>query len=128
MSLAEVPHSIYTYAPLDPAKREIRLLHLLAGPKYATSRCMLQTVSLDQQHPFDALSYAWGASQDRQPVNVDGKIAYVTQNLSLALDQFQSEIESGQEHILWIDAVYDQNLGPREKLEANALIDLYQPE
>src|ERR1700712_4910657 len=90
----------YTYVPLNPTERQIRVLHLLAGPKHATPRCALEIVSLKDEPHFDALSYAWGTSENRKHIEVDDISVYVTRNLYEALDQFQSELRPFQRHIL----------------------------
>ncbi|KAK3614284.1 hypothetical protein LTR56_027351 [Elasticomyces elasticus] len=51
----------YVFDPLDPAHREIRLLHLLPGSWEEPLCCDLQVVCLDDYPDYQGLSYVWGA-------------------------------------------------------------------
>jgi uncharacterized secreted protein with C-terminal beta-propeller domain len=80
------------YSPLDPSKREVRLLTFDQSnvsrkdlPK--TIACTLTTHSLDGTFTaFDALSYVWGNPSITKPVYINGHRVYVTTNLYDALD------------------------------------------
>ncbi|KAH7341182.1 heterokaryon incompatibility protein-domain-containing protein [Pyrenochaeta sp. MPI-SDFR-AT-0127] len=120
----EDQRSTYTYVPLNEAKREIRLLHLLPkiaikmhnGPMSGSHfvhqnarpliddaiRCTSSVASLDNPPPFEALSYVWGDPKGVIPIDFDGHDFLVTANLHCALRHLQLEDE---ERILWIDAL-----------------------
>jgi hypothetical protein len=104
-SLLPKQQSTYKYSPLDPTKREIRLLHVIPGSTSTAPHCRIETVSLDDGPEFVALSYAWGQSLVRKRIHVDGKVVYLTRNLFDALVQFQSELHTSGQLSLWADAV-----------------------
>lgn len=60
----------YQYHPLDPGARSIRVLTLLPGTFTSEIRIALESIHFtDEVIPtFEALSYAWGSSED--PVNI----------------------------------------------------------
>lgn len=70
------------YAPLNQETREIRLLRL--GPSLMVEeqpRCFLETVSLDENPCFEALSYAWGNPNIKRPTKLENREWPVTNNL-----------------------------------------------
>ncbi|KAF8858347.1 HET-domain-containing protein [Acephala macrosclerotiorum] len=91
------------YTPLDPTRREIRLLRILPPTDEAgTIHCQLETVSLDDEPEYNALSYEWnppgcGASSTKVVVN-DHEVP-ATANLRHALER----LEAGPRY--WIDAL-----------------------
>ena len=111
----------FQYSPLDLTKREIRLLHLLpigdplseasatgesaAPSENARIRCHLKHVNLDDRPSYTALSYAWGDSKRRVPLEIDGKVLYIAENLADAIAQIHSELKQSDEFVLWADAV-----------------------
>jgi hypothetical protein len=55
------------YSPLDPSRREMRLLTIGPGLK-----CSLATASLNDKPLYYALSYYWGAPSETIAINMDG--------------------------------------------------------
>lgn len=104
--------SIYP-CPLDPGRREIRVLTVHPGDPNDDIVCDLRTISLDTGgcDTFNALSYVWGDAQQRQPITLDGVPTTVTANLAVALRSFRSRSPSpnlSREVLdlpLWVDAV-----------------------
>ncbi|KAK3343676.1 heterokaryon incompatibility protein-domain-containing protein [Lasiosphaeria hispida] len=95
--------------PLDPAKKEIRLLELLPLPENdgATS-CRLSTVSLLNKPKFTALSYHWGSVSDTEEIMLNGVPWHVTKNLAAALSymtQLQAGGELDRNSRVWVDAL-----------------------
>ena len=77
------------YEPLDPNRREIRLLQLIGGSNDGPIQCSLHTVGLDEAGlKFAALSYVWGDESITRDVLVDGHPRAVTTNLESALRSF----------------------------------------
>ncbi|GAB1318982.1 Heterokaryon incompatibility protein 6, OR allele [Madurella fahalii] len=99
------------YKPLDPRKKEIRLLELLAispDDKVCAS-CRLTTVSLDDKPRFMALSYVWGEPSVTGTILLNGAKRQVTKNLAAALKcltpSAQKHQQTGTNSRLWVDAV-----------------------
>jgi hypothetical protein len=111
----------FKYRPLDPTKREIRLLHL---PKKSSKqwlmtssafvalvrhgedpeemyRCKLEHVSLDDAPPYQALSYNWGDAEPTCLIMVNDQPSWITSNLAEAIHHL---IEK-QGLDIWIDAI-----------------------
>lgn len=80
----------------------IRLLTLLPGLPDEKIRCSLIYTRLDSVLPFEAISYAWGDSNDRVDIELSGKIFATTRSLCDALHQFRRREES---RLLWADAI-----------------------
>ncbi|KXX78589.1 Heterokaryon incompatibility protein 6, OR allele, partial [Madurella mycetomatis] len=77
------------YEPLDPSRREIRLLRIEGGSYEGPIRCSLYTVSLDEVDlEFAALSYVWGDESMTKDVLVNNHLRAVTTNLESALQNF----------------------------------------
>lgn len=65
-------------------------------------RCFLETVSLDDNLRFEALSYAWGNPNIKRPIKRENREWPVTNNLEAGLRYLRSPSE---EKTLWIDAL-----------------------
>ncbi|KAF2764362.1 hypothetical protein EJ03DRAFT_282244, partial [Teratosphaeria nubilosa] len=82
----------FLHTPLDPSKREIRLL-VMRSPhgwrRYLSEHihCTLSVHSLGSAPSYTALSYVWGNPKKRKRIYVNGRRAYITQNLFEALEQ-----------------------------------------
>jgi hypothetical protein len=117
----EAQRSTYTYTPLNKARSQIRLLHIL--PKYdqlsenAGSEtlelagscfpndaicCRLSLATLDDPPAFEALSYAWGDPKHVMSIQIEGHAIPVTKNLHDALIHLRRDYT---ERICWVDAV-----------------------
>jgi hypothetical protein len=104
----------FRYRPLNPANREIRLVHLLprrrespsaitpGGASQTPLSCTIQHVSLEQNIKYTALSYVWGNPKATRPILLDGHVFRATENLESALRHFQQDSE---EVVLWVDAI-----------------------
>lgn len=77
------------YQPLDPSRRQIRLLQIVDGSENGPIECVLHTVDFDDiDFEFAALSYVWGDESITKDVLVDGHSRAVTTNLESALRNF----------------------------------------
>lgn len=75
--------------PLDPARREIRLLRITGVSDDGVVQCSLSTVSLDDDDvSFTALSYVWGNETITEDIILNGHRRAVTTNLESALRNF----------------------------------------
>ncbi|KAH8767593.1 heterokaryon incompatibility protein-domain-containing protein [Hyaloscypha finlandica] len=105
--------SSYRYKPLDTQKNEIRLLTIEPLTPVSLIKCQIQTVSLDNAPPYQALSYAWGHGRGYRNIYLQGYLYSVTENLAAALRQL-SRPGSGVRPI-WIDAICINQQDPRER-------------
>ncbi|KAI0381777.1 heterokaryon incompatibility protein-domain-containing protein [Hypomontagnella monticulosa] len=92
----------YHFLPLDHARQEIRVLHLLPGQFSDPISCRLSHDSLEGNPTYIALSYVWGDGSNPQHITLENTEFSVTANLYTAL-QFLRRAKS--ERILWIDAI-----------------------
>lgn len=104
--MATIPsnHILYPYRPLEKTNH-IRLLKLLPGVKSQKVDCQLMPVSLDSNPQYEALSYAWGKSQDQHltnPIWIDNVQVSIQENLYHALLALR---KLSQARILWVDAI-----------------------
>ncbi|KAK4905863.1 hypothetical protein LTR49_024909 [Elasticomyces elasticus] len=118
------------YRPLEAARREIRVLHLLPGWPGTAVRCQLHTVSLDHEFApvYEALSYTRGAAtEDRfitlQCNGVQRDVA-VTDNLWAALNGLRHR--SIWSRTIWVDAICINQLDLAERgSQVASMRDIY---
>lgn len=95
----------FRYRPLDPARKEIRLLRFVDEPANDGSielSCTIEHVSLlelsqctsgqqgDTDVGYSAISYAWGDTGKRAQLTVEGKTLHIPVNAYLALHYLRS--------------------------------------
>ena len=91
------------YKPLNLERREIRLLHIKPSLKLKDQpQCFLETVSLDDDPQFEALSYAWGDPNLTRPIRLEDREWYATINLEAGLRYLRSHSE---DMVIWVDAL-----------------------
>ncbi|KAK8036965.1 heterokaryon incompatibility protein-domain-containing protein [Apiospora marii] len=97
------------YTPLDPGRKEIRLLRITPSVDHAAQiSCSIVIAGLQGPPPhYAALSYVWGDAKVTEEIRVDGEPFQATKNLALALRQFRESYakEDGETLHLWADAV-----------------------
>src|SRR4051794_17247950 len=87
--------------PLDPSKKEIRLLSLHdSEDANALLSGQLQRTTLDDD--YTALSYVWGDERNRRPIQLNGVHTTITANLEAVLKQLRAEKKAIK---IWIDAL-----------------------
>ena len=74
----------------------------------------LETVALENEPRYTALSYVWGDPSDRLPFVLDSHRLLITRNLALALQALQLDDEP---FVLWIDALCINQNDLKEKSE-----------
>ncbi|KAI5924089.1 HET-domain-containing protein [Camillea tinctor] len=99
------------YTPLDAQKNQIRVLSLLPGAFGDRICCELSIETTEAE--YEALSYVWGDSSDRLPIEIGGQEVEVTKSLEGALRHIRSETEV---RYLWVDAVC---INQKDDLERN---------
>jgi Heterokaryon incompatibility protein (HET) len=93
----------HLWKPLDPSKRQIRLLALEPNPDVeATPSGRLETKSLDRHPIFDAVSHAWGGPQKSFPIYIDNTRVPMTQSLHECLRHFRHATDV---RWFWVDAI-----------------------
>jgi hypothetical protein len=95
----------------------IRLLCLLPHEdKNARIQCQLFDYSLQESekrtHPYDALSYVWGDSDNPQSISIGEHDLLVTVNLHKALSRLRHRSIA---RIIWVDAVCINQENEKEK-------------
>ncbi|KAE9375993.1 HET-domain-containing protein [Stipitochalara longipes BDJ] len=89
------------YSPLL-STRHIRVLHITPGISTEEISCSLETICLDDQLLYSALSYVWGAPSPTQYIRLNSVRKAVTPNLHSALRNIRKLDESA---VFWIDAL-----------------------
>lgn len=97
--MAQAPSIMYVLTSRE--EKQIRTLTLYAGKVHNPIRCSLHIVSLEEQPPYEALSYTWGYSRHTSPIEVDGVEFNATINLERALRHLR---EDDRDLTLWVDA------------------------
>ena len=113
----------YAYGALQPEKRQIRLVTLVAGTE-AIIKAKLSTVSLDDEPRFETLSYVWGDKNITLPIAIERHPFQVTENLEAALHSLR---HPDIDRVLWIDSLcVNQNdfNTEGENAKSNALLAL----
>lgn len=113
------------FSPLDPARRQIRLLRLEPTPSDLSA--VLETVSLDNDPEYTALSYTWGTEvSSGAGIALNGKAPRlpITKNLEVVLEH----LCAGQDGpvTLWVDALCINQADVEEKSHQITLMkDVY---
>ncbi|KAH7376795.1 heterokaryon incompatibility protein-domain-containing protein [Plectosphaerella cucumerina] len=102
----------YTYRPLDPLKREIRILRLRRRNASPDIVCDFFRTTVDTAPPFEAVSYTWGGESMTENIVVDGGRVAVSPTVSKWLRYRRSFFS---EAYLWIDAVCIDQANSDEK-------------
>jgi hypothetical protein len=109
---------------MDPLPLDyIRLLRIEAGVDESPIRCRLVTTSLEASPPYEALSYAWGSTEQDSIITCDDVPLFVTQNLYDAIQYLRNQ---EHERIIWIDAVCINQRHDKERTEQVGIMkDIY---
>ena len=91
------------YQSLVVERKEVRLAVLRPANSYtADIHCDLQVVSLCDDPQYYAISYVWGDGKKLRPINLNGILWQVTENLESALRHLRA---LRRYTCLWIDAI-----------------------
>ncbi|KAK5940581.1 hypothetical protein PMZ80_006998 [Knufia obscura] len=107
----------YRYDQLSDPEPYIRVLQLLPAENedddlHCTLHAMCLSHSPEDKYAYEALSYAWGDSQERRTVYLDGCLLYITVNLDAALRHLRY---TSRNRRLWVDALCINQSDDREK-------------
>jgi len=93
------------YAPLNDEKAEVRIVDVLPDDEPTSQiRCEMNTISLEQDPNFHALSYVWGDKYQVETISINGYQIKVTKNLADALRRIRRPDARGFSR-LWVDAI-----------------------
>ncbi len=98
-------HESYHYCALHTGEDgcpQIRLLELKPGYRDDKIRCGLLPVPLGNSLQYETISYCWGDSTVRVPIECEGKRLDITRSLHSALLRFR---DPDTPRILWADAI-----------------------
>lgn len=106
--------------PLNPERREIRLLQLHPSQHWFTEiRCSLEIVSLDSNPQYEVISHCWGNATNISYIRLSGNGIYVTtQNLK----HLRSLRGNSESRVLWVDFICVHQIDMDENSELAALI------
>jgi hypothetical protein len=90
------------YHPLNPERREIRLMYIKKSQPGDALEASLLHVSSDNTPQYEALSYVWGDKQNPGLLTLNGYHLEITPNLKAAFVELRSETH---DRLLWVDAV-----------------------
>lgn len=108
----------YSYGAL-PSDSHIRYLLLEPGQSGDPLVCSLHVTELEDQTPFEAISYVWGTSERTEPIQCDGKTLYVTPNLRDSLVAVRRPDEA---RALWSDSICINQGNSEEKAQQVSLM------
>jgi hypothetical protein len=112
------------YEPLNPHRKEVRLLTIIPNEFAEDIHCSLARVSLDDAPSYEALSYAWGPPRRTRLIYLNEVPWAITNNLESALRHLRY---LDRPRVLWIDALC---INQRDLLERNSQIthmtDVYE--
>lgn len=112
--------SQYAYAPINSSAGDIRLLNVKKGLfRSDIVECELLTTSLDQEMPYQALSYCCGTAGRTKVMVCNGSKHCIQPSLNNALKAFRQS--KYQEFYLWTDAV---SINQADKAELSEQIPL----
>ena len=84
----------YCYDPLDHQVGHLRLVTIQPSPNHlAKIECILTHNHLGKAQ-YCALSYTWGNPDNKQTINVNGRLFEVTKNIFVALQDLRNGNES----------------------------------
>lgn len=108
----------FEYRPL-PNKHSIRILHILPGAESLPICCDIETVTLDDNPQYDALSYVWGQPIYNEAIiiaNSDEQDAVYHLGITTSLHEALTHLRNtGRGIPLWVDAICinQEDLGER---------------
>jgi tetratricopeptide (TPR) repeat protein len=117
------PPGSFEYHPLDPEKKQIRLVSIKKGRREDPLEAHLIDASTTKFQDCEALSYVLGSLKALAPILLHGHEFETTQNLRTALLYLRSETK---DRILWIDAIcINQNSLSERNSQVQLMRDIY---
>ncbi|KAH8895496.1 hypothetical protein GQ53DRAFT_641392, partial [Thozetella sp. PMI_491] len=97
-----VPKGPFSYEPLNPTNREVRLLRLAKPPGKDGLHLSLTSCPLDQAPPFMAVSYCWGDAKQMIEIDCNRETLAITASLDYALKRV---FNWKPDLVLWADGI-----------------------
>jgi hypothetical protein len=111
------------YDILDPSASCMRLVTIEPGSQCDEIECTLQTTSLHEHEPYEALSYVWGDINTKTPIKLNGCQFPVTTNLMSAIRHLRLD---SRRRTMWIDAICINQLDLEERTsQVKQMRDIY---
>ncbi|KAI0450014.1 HET-domain-containing protein [Xylaria acuta] len=111
------------FLPIDSRRGQIRLLQIAPGQVGEPIRCSYQIASVDENVPYQTLSYVWGEMGGNRTIIVEGTEAELTDNLFDALARIRHETKPRH---LWVDALcINQQDGDEKTAQVNMMHRIY---
>jgi hypothetical protein len=101
----------YTYHPLPPGERRIRLLQLLPGSGSDNIQCDIINYTINVERPFgmyEALSYCWGDPRNPRRIQVKNQGDAASRYLDVTANLFEGMKrlrDPDMPRMMWIDAI-----------------------
>lgn len=103
----------YSSIRVEPFKDALRLIILMPSTeKSSPIECTLAQDFLQNESPYEALSYVWGAVPGKSQIQVNKRPFLATKNLEAALRTLRLHNSA---RILWVDAICINQKDPQEK-------------
>lgn len=123
ISTAAHSESIYNSVPLNGHQRVIRTLVVHCGSFNNEMKCSLQTVSLDDDPTYTALSYSWGNPQDTCDITLNNQKITIRNTLAVALRYMRRD---DKDIVVWADAIcINQNDTKEKSCQVAMMGDIY---
>lgn len=117
---------MYTYSPLSPDKKTIRLLRLTPGSPSKDLDFEVAVRPLEEAPRYNALSYCWGSGNREESILCNGKGLLITKVLAEALKQVFVLDRNGTEWI-WVDQICVNQVDILERgSQVNMMRDIYK--
>lgn len=104
-------HINFVYGPLAWSGQFWILTILAAGDDHLPLRCRLRQATHDYSPKYEALPYAWGSMPNRSIIINKKALKY----LRRAIDLFLSLRRRDAQRLVWVDAIYINQLDAEEK-------------
>ncbi|KAI1189188.1 HET-domain-containing protein [Nemania serpens] len=115
------PH--FEFLPIDSSRGQIRVLRIAPGKAGETIECSYEIVNVDDNVPYQTLSYVWGSMDETRTAIIEGTKADLTDNLFAALTRIRHETETRR---LWVDALCINQANAAEKMaQVNMMRSIY---
>lgn len=106
------PIRIHSRHPLDAHRQGTRQVTIRCGRYPDPIKCQLETIDLNSESQYEALSYVWGSTSRTLEIILDDHRFKVTENLGIALGFLRSPYE---DRVMWIDAICINQLDLNER-------------
>ncbi|KAF8861161.1 hypothetical protein BDZ45DRAFT_618648 [Acephala macrosclerotiorum] len=102
---------VFSYGPLQ--QDEVRVIKIKQGDFDDPIVCDLEHVALSTAPEFHALSYVWGDTSVKFPIQINGHSFQITKNLHTGMRQIRKKYADIGNFNLWIDAIRVADISAR---------------